>query len=337
MPLASLAAMGHWRGWRGWLAGLGVLLAAACASTGPAGGDNLLPRAVAPGVYVLPGEPGDADPANAGRVGNTGFVVGPGGVLVVDSGTSAAQGQALLAAVRRVTPQPVRGLLLTHVRQEVVFGAAAFQQAGVPVFMHPEAALLMAARCGNCLKSLQRLLGDEAMAGTRVVKPDRLLAADGAGLPDIGRPLQVLHFGHASGPGDVALLDTTTGTLFAGGLADVGSVPDVQDGRLPAWQAALGQLAARPLRQLVPGRGPVQAAGPALAAMAAYLQALQAQVRGFLAADRPLSEVADAAELPAYAGWARYATVQRRNAAVLFVRFEAEALAGSTPSGGPHR
>ena len=318
-----------------WLA---LLLSAGCASPGEQQGDTLLPRAVAPGVYVVAGAAGEAEPHNAGRVGNAGFVVGPLGVLAVDSGSSAAHGRALLAAIRQTTALPVRGLLLTHVRQEVVFGASVFADAGIPVLMHPEAALLMAGRCDNCLKNLRRHLGDEPMAGTRIAKPSRLVQHS-TDLPDIGRPLQLLHWGHASGPGDVALLDSASGTLFAGGLADVDSVPDVQDGRLPAWTAALAGLRGpgSAVKWLVPGRGPVRAADAALADTHHYLTALSALVRQLLAADKPLSEVAELADLPAYAGWQRYATVHRRNAAVLFVRFEAEALTDSASPGERRR
>jgi hypothetical protein len=39
-----------------------------------------------------------------------------------------------------------------------------------------------------------------------------------------------------------------------------------------------------------------------------------------------LSEVPDAAMLPAFADWDQYETIHRRNASVLFVRYEREQL-----------
>lgn len=322
MPIAAWRGMTRFCGWCLCLWLWGAL--AGCAVPGP-GGDTVSPRQVAPGVYLLPGLPGEPELDNGGRIGNVGFIVGPRGVLVVDSGTSFGHGQAVLQAIARVTDQPVKLLLLTHVHQEFVFGAAAFQARGVPVAMHVDAARLMAARCENCLRGLKRLLGDTAMAGTRVVKPERLVV-NGQRLDDIGRPVQVLHFGHSSGPGDIAVLDESTGTVFAGGLANVDQVPDVQDSRLPAWRAALAALGQMGLRTVVPGHGPASDAGVALAATGRYLDALEATVRRLLAADTALSDVSDAAELPAFADWDRYATVHRRNASVLFVRYEADAL-----------
>ncbi|MFG5407028.1 MBL fold metallo-hydrolase [Piscinibacter sakaiensis] len=273
-------------------------------------------------------------PANRGRVGNTGFVVGPRGVLVIDAGVSRRQGEALLGEIARVTSQPVRRLLLTHARQEFLFGAGAFAARGIPVAMPREAARLMAARCEGCLKTLRRTLGDEEMADTVLPVPDAVFdTPDAAALAresqrlseEIGRPLRLLHFGHSSGPGDVALWDPDSGVLFAGGLLDRQHVPDVQDSRLADWRAALARLQALPLRRIVPGHGPLGDA-TLVAEVGRYLDALQSQVQALLDRGAALSEVPDLAELPQYRRWDQYEVVHRRNASVVFLRLEAEQL-----------
>jgi glyoxylase-like metal-dependent hydrolase (beta-lactamase superfamily II) len=286
---------------------------------------------VAPGVHMLQGAAGEIDPANLGRVGNSGYIVGPRGVLVVDAGTSAAQGEALLAEIARVTSQPVRALVLTHTRQEFLFGARPLQRRGVSVHMQRAAATLMAARCETCLKTLRRVLGDAAMAGTEVPRADVLFdAADLSLDPDlIGRPVRLLSFGLSSGPGHTAVLDEHTGTLFAGGLLDAGRIPDVQDADLAGWRAALQrlrELAARGrLRTIVPGHGP--ASPPTLVdTVARYLDALDARTRELMVGGAALSEVGDACELPEFAGWDQYDTIHRRNASVMFLRHERELL-----------
>lgn len=335
--LSRRRLLAHWPLLAGLPPGAGLLGCGTAAAPTPAGAVEE-PVAVAPGLWLWPGQPGEIDPANGGRVGNAAFVVGSQGVLVVDSGTSLQQGQALLAAVRRTTPLPVRGLLLSHARQEFVFGAAAFQDAGVPVLMGQRSAQLMAARCEGCLKVLQRLLGEAAMRGTRLVKPDLLVPeavspANGqtpapmpgdiaALLASIGRPLRLLGFGHSSGPGDVAVLDEATGTLIAGGLADVGRIPDVQDADLPGWQHALTQLQALPLQRLVGGHGPAAPAAQALDDLQAYLRQLDARTRALAIAGAALSEVPDACTLPAFTAWDQWDTIHRRNASILFLRHE---------------
>ena len=50
-------------------------------------------------------------------------------------------------------------------------------------------------------------VGMAAMAGTAMFEAD-VLFDDAPPLPDIGRTVRVIHPGHASGPGDVAVLTT---------------------------------------------------------------------------------------------------------------------------------
>jgi glyoxylase-like metal-dependent hydrolase (beta-lactamase superfamily II) len=279
---------------------------------------------VAPGVFVVRGAPGAADPANLGRIGNMGFVVGPGGVVAIDTGTSYEHGRALLTEITRVTPLPVKLAIVTHTRPEFLFGGGAFRDRGIPVRMHRRTATLMAARCETCLKTLKTVVGEAPMAGTALYKPDQLFD-DSHALELIGRPLRVLHFGHSSGPGDTAVLDVATGTLFAGGLLDASRVPDIQDSELPGWHRALRELQALAPRTVVPGHG--APGGPALIdGVERYLASLETKVRSIVASGASLLGAADDADLPEYAGWDQYDTIHRRNASVAFLRFERELL-----------
>jgi glyoxylase-like metal-dependent hydrolase (beta-lactamase superfamily II) len=264
------------------------------------------------------------DTTTLGRNGNAGFIVGPDGVLAIDTGTSTQHGRALLAEIARVTSKPVRRVLITHTRQEFLFGALAYRERGIPIAMHRKAAQLMAARCDNCLKTLRRVLGEDAMRGTAMYKPD-LEFDHGFDLDLIGRPVRVLYFEHSSGPGDVAVLDLTTRTLFAGGLLDWKRIPDIQDSDLDSWHRALATLGRMPIEAIVPGHGPV-ATREAIDAVDRYLTRLEGRVLELLKGGAALSEVADATTLPEFTDWDQYDTVHRRNAAVLFVRMERQQM-----------
>ena len=296
---------------------------AACAAEAPIAA----PIELAAGVYMVPGSGGEPDPSNLGRVGNAGFVVGRTGVLAIDTGTSYLHGRALLAAIRSVTDQPVRLALVTHTRQEFLFGGAAFREQGIPVAMQQTAATLMAARCEGCLKTLRSTLGEDAMRGTAMYKPDITftdpLEIDAAAL--IGRPIQVLYFGHASGPGDIAVYDPRSRTLFGGGLLDARRIPDVFDSDLPRWNDALRTLQALPIEVVVPGHGPA-GSKRTITQVERYLEQLTARARALVKAGAPLSEVPDASPLPEFAGWDQYETVHRRNAAIVYLRYEREQL-----------
>jgi glyoxylase-like metal-dependent hydrolase (beta-lactamase superfamily II) len=279
---------------------------------------------VAPGVYLLRGATGEIDSANLGRVGNAGFIVGDSGVIVIDTGTSHRHGQAILDAVAQVTTRPVKLAIVTHTRQEFLFGASAFRERGIPVAMHTAAAQLMAARCEGCLKTLKRTLGEEAMQGTAMFTPDRGFDATHR-LDLIGRPVEVLTYGHSSGPGDSAVFDVRSGVLFAGGLVDWMRIPDVQDSELAGWRSALTALRALPVKAVVPGHGPL--APPAsIDAVGQYLEQLVARAQTLLDQGAALSEVADRVGLDGFDGWDQYETVHRRNASVVFLRLEREQM-----------
>jgi glyoxylase-like metal-dependent hydrolase (beta-lactamase superfamily II) len=182
----------------------------------------------------------------------------------------------------------------------------------------------MAARCDNCLKTLHRVLGDAAMRGTTMFKPDQVFD-DALTLQLIGRPVQVLHYGHSSGPGDIAVLDPLGGVLFAGGMLDHLRIPDVQDSELPGWRRALGALSALPIRSVVPGHGPL-ASAQSIQTVQRYLAQLEARVLELIRSGAALSDVPDAAALPEFKGWDQYDIVHRRNASVWFVRMEREQM-----------
>lgn len=315
----------------GWLSAAVLAVATTMAQAG-----DPAPVELAAGVYMLPGTGGEPDESNLGRVGNAGFIVGRSGVLAIDTGTSYLHGRALLAAIRSVTDRPVRLALITHTKQEFLFGAAAFREQGIPIAMHQAAADLMASRCETCLKALRSTLGEEAMRGTAMFKPDITftdpLAFDAA--TPIGRPIQLLYFGHSSGPGDIAVYDPRSRTLFAGGLLDSKRIPDVIDGDLPRWREALRTLRALPTDVIVPGHGP-EGGKRIVEQVDRYLDQLATRAQALQASGAPLSEVPDATSLPEFAGWDQYDTVHRRNASIVYLRYEREQLYKSPLGGAP--
>jgi glyoxylase-like metal-dependent hydrolase (beta-lactamase superfamily II) len=293
---------------------------ASCASNGDAA--TARPQRLADGVWWLPGRPGVADPRNLGRIGNLGFIVGPTGVVAIDTGTSRAHGQAVLAAIRSVTDAPVRLALVTHTRPEFLFGGNAFQAAGIPVVMHARTARLMASRCETCLKQLQQSVGAAELQGTAMYQADRQFETSFE-VEGIGRLVRVLYFGHSSGPGDIAVHDVASGVVFCGGLADVHRIPDIQDSELPGWHRALAALRALGPRVVVPGHG--APAGPqALEDVGRYLAALESGARALVDRGVSLIDVNESLPLTQYIDWEQYDTIHRRNASIAYLRIERE-------------
>jgi len=303
-----------------WLARLATVCCLLLPAAAPCGEPS--PVRVAPGVYAFIGRVDEPSAANAGRVGNAGFIVGPRGVVVVDTGISRHAGREMLAAIARTTQQPVRLAILTQARQEFIFGAEAFRARGIPVLAHQRAAELMQARCQTCLTQLTETLGAAAMAGSRVPLPDWQIAGS-LTLTFTGRSIELIAFEHAASPGDLAVFDRASGVLFAGGLVQIGRVPELRDGKLAGWLAALDALGQLPVRRVVPGFGPVQDAGGVRAARA-YLADLREAVAARYRHGASLTEAIRQAELPSYGAWSGYAERQPLNVQNVYLTLERE-------------
>jgi len=289
----------------------------------------LEPMRVAPGVYAVIGTGGTPSAENRGRVANAGFMVGPTGVVVVDSGVSERFGRELLAAIRRVTDRPVQLVILTHATQEFVFGAQVFADAGAEIAAHQDTVTLMAGRCQHCLETLRALIGPE-MEGTRLAVPGRAFAGT-VQLDAGGMTIDVLHLGWASTPGDVVVYHPASGVAFTGGLAVAHEVPPIRDCDFDNWQAALGRLRMLPIRSVVPGFGAV--GGPeTIDATLGYLQALDTKVRALYADSSSLLQALDRSDLAAYQAWGGYEPRHRQNVLHRYLQLEIEELGGDSRS-----
>ena len=285
---------------------------------------DLEPVLLAEGVYAFIADRGPIPPANRGGAGNSGFIVGSSGVIVIDTGVSYRHGRAMIEAIRRITQRPVELVIITHAQPEFLFGSAAFADLGASLLTHARSAELMRSRCERCLENLRNSLGDDALAGTRLVIPEQTIEASVA-LDIQGRTLDLLHFGWASTHGDLAVLDRSSGVLFAGGLISVGRIPEFRDGDLRGWLRALDQLAMLPARIIVPGHG-APGGAEAIGAMASYLRDLDTQVQALYSNGASLMEAMDRAELPNYAGWALYPGLHRENVLHRYLKLELEEL-----------
>jgi len=275
---------------------------------------------VAPGVYVLPGHGGEVNLESGGRTANVAFVVGPRGVVVVDTGISYREGGEIIAAIRRVTTRPIRLVVLTHPGQEAIFGAAAFEARGIPVLAHRRSAELIASRCATCLNNLRAKLGEDAMEGSRVPTPDRLIDRD-ATLDLIGRPLHLFAPAWSSAPGAIAVYDEQTATLITGSQVTRNRIPDLRDADLQGWRDALVQLEALRCRHLIPGYGAVGDC-TSIAAMSRYLTALERHVRELMEEGVSLADLRNRCDLPEFAHWDQYATLHPQNANTVYLRLE---------------
>ena len=104
----------------------GALLAAAVfAGIGEAQGQGLEVLQLRPNFYMI-----------AGAGGNIGVQVGDDGVVVVDAG-SAAKADAVVAAIKKITPLPIRYVIDTSADADHVGGNEKISKAGQTLFTGP--------------------------------------------------------------------------------------------------------------------------------------------------------------------------------------------------------
>ncbi|MEQ1880426.1 MAG: MBL fold metallo-hydrolase, partial [Burkholderiales bacterium] len=139
------------------------------------------------------------------------------------------------------------------------------------------------------------------------------------------------HFGWASTPGDLALLDRQSGALFTGGLVTEGRVPEIRDSDFDGWLRALDALSPLPIRHLIPGHGSI-ASKDAILRTRQYLESLDRSVRALYRANSSLIDSLNAAELPEYSRWTMYPVTHRKNVQHRYLQLEIEDLGGDPRS-----
>lgn len=227
---------------------------------------HLQPEEIAPNTYVFIGALEHFSYENNGNIVNTGFIVTEEGVVVIDTGPSRLYGEAMRAAIAEVTDKPVAQVYVTHAHPDHFLGNQAFE--GVPIAALPGTIQTIRAVGEDLASNLYYLVGG-AMRGTQAVVPTETVTA---GMGQFGNhKLELIAAaGHTSG--DLAILDHSTGVLFAGDLAFYERAPTTPNADVPTWLASIDKLKGLEFSVLVPGHGPVTHGPKPLDQTAAYLQ-----------------------------------------------------------------
>jgi len=278
--------------------------------------------------YFIPGLAGAASAENEGFMSNAGFVVTPAGVVVFDTLGSPSLAQAMVQAIRSVTQQPIKRVIVSHYHADHYYGIQVFKDLGAEIWAHEggrgvvgsEAARL---RFEQRKETLGRWISDRTQ---RFPEPDLWLAGD-TDFELGGLHFRLRHVGPAHADEDLVMFVQEDSTLYAGDLVFKGRVPFVGDADSRRWLAALDKLIAFQPRVLVPGHGdasrtPMQD----LTLTRDYLRFLREQMGKAVADLVPFEEAYDKVDWSRYAAMPAFVEANRRNAYNTYILMEKESL-----------
>lgn len=294
----------------------------------PLSSQQLPVRELASGVYVVLGDTGRG---SEGRP-NAGFIVTGDGVVVIDALASPAQGEQLVRAIRSVTREPIRWLVLTHHHPDHHFGAVVLRRAGARVIAHPDVSTGVDEQSREAAESAWTLVvGKQQMAGFAYADmPDRaVVTADtlrlGAKTIVMAHPWRGPGGAHTAG--DLIVWLPSERVLFAGDLLIEDGVTMVVDGSAKGLLASLDTLAALASRIAVPGHGAIPTEPLTLIDRTReYMVRLRAAMRAAIERHRSLNRALDSLP-PADEGRpVSLRSRERRNANRVYLEVEKEIM-----------
>lgn len=281
------------------------------------------PLRVSPSVYYVRGESGIPSRSNRGHTSNAGFVVTTEGVIVFDALGTPVLGQEFIEAIRRVTSQPIRRVIVSHYHADHVYGLQAFKALGAEISAHRAArAYLDSDAARQRLAERRQSLAPWVDGQTRLVPADRWL--DGEEKFRLGGlTFRIFPLGPAHTPEDLALAVEEDGVLFVGDVMFVGRLPFVGDADTSAWISAIDRVVRARPKIVIGGHGAASRSAAADLSLTREYLAYLRQTMGTAA-----EELEDFDVAYRKADWSRFAklpafeAVNRRNAYNTYIRMQ---------------
>jgi cyclase len=263
--------------------------------------DDFTLTKVADGVFAAIAKPGGL------ASGNAGFIVGDGGVLIVDTFLTPVAIEELIAEIRKQTNQPIKYAVNTHYHLDHTGGNQVLAESGVPIIAHDKVMLWQTTKNRRFLpapEELQKRRADAAkqlaetppdQADKRVQLERQVRRLDALLTIKLTNPSltfnsgtvhlflgqrEVILFtlpGHTGG--DVLIYVPDANVLFTGDMGWSRTLPNLVDATVNDWIASLDTLLNRYHdAKFVPGHGEVATAVEMLE-FRNYLDDLRARVR----------------------------------------------------------
>ncbi|WP_414463559.1 quinoprotein relay system zinc metallohydrolase 2 [Hyphomicrobium sp. DY-1] len=278
---------------------------------------------VAPGVYVHQGRYELQSPENIGDMANASFIIGDDCVAVIDTLGSAKAGDALRAAIKKVTDRPIRYVINSHMHPDHVFGNAAFKQDNPQFVGHHKLARGLSERATQYLRASKDMLGPVAFEGCEIILPS-VGVQDTMQLDLGGRTLVLEAQKTAHTDNDLIVTDTKSDTVILADLLFSGAIPTL-DGSIRGWLALIDQLEHRKAARVIPGHGPHAMHLPAaMYDEQRYWSVVAADVRRMIKEGKTIEQAAASAGSSERGKWQLFDQYHVRNVTAAFAELEWE-------------
>jgi len=302
-----------------------ALLTLLWSMTLPAAALELKPVKVADNIYAIIGDLGNQSYDNDGLNANLGFVIGDTSVLAINSGPSLRVAQALHAAIRKVTDKPVKWVVNVNGQNHYWHGNGYFQAQGATLVAHTEAQRLMREQGASQLEGNRTTLKEKAQ-GT-VLAPATVVFTDRKTI-DLGKlSVELLHFGNAHTPGDLAVWVPTRKVLFTGDIAfNERLLAVLPIGSTDGWIKAFDALEKLPATSWVPGHGSVLTRERSRRDTRDYLAFLRDEAKKIFDAGGSLQDAVEKTDQSKFRSLANFDLLASRNMNIVFQEIERESF-----------
>jgi glyoxylase-like metal-dependent hydrolase (beta-lactamase superfamily II) len=305
---------------------LGVFSLLLSASMAYATDDLLLnPIQVAPHTYFVQGFAEMGNSKNQNFISNAGFVITPKGVVVVDALGSPVLAKKLITEIKKITPQKVVAVIVTHYHADHVYGLQEFKNIGATIYAQGEGRNYLSSETAK-----QRLIASRIDFAPWVNASTKLIAADvwidqAYTLTIGGVEFKISRVGPAHAPEDLIIYVPSEKVLFAGDLVFRGRIPFVGNADSRGWLHALDEIEALSPSIVIPGHGsysnnPTQD----IRFTREYLKYLRQSMTKSAVNMDPFEEAYQQADWSEYEGMPLFRAANRMNAYNVYLSIQAE-------------